>query len=325
MRKLVCILLFTFISCPALLAQKGELVAKSSDKGLYLEHKVIAKETYYSIGRLYNLHPKSIAAFNKLEMNKGLNIDQKIRIPLLDTNFTQSGNSGTPVYYKVREDEGLMTVSKKNNNVLLANLRSWNGLSADVLKKDSKLIVGFLMSKEMKSITLKPSKATEDLAETKEHQPEPVVTVAEDITKKDEKKITEAEEKAEDKEMKKDPPPVIKETRKPLIAGQGYFREHFEQQTRLNPATKDETVTAGIFKTTSGWEDAKYYLLMDKVQPGTIVKVINPSTSKAVYAKVLGEMAGIRQNEGYIIRISNAAATALEISEQDKFIVKVNY
>ena len=59
--------------------------------------------------------------------------------------------------------------------------------------------------------------------------------------------------------------------------------------------------------------------------PGTIVRVINPSNNKTVYAKVLGEMSGIRQNEGLNIRISNAAAAALEVTEQDKFIVKVNY
>lgn len=88
---------------------------------------------------------------------------------------------------------------------------------------------------------------------------------------------------------------------------------------------KEETVTSGIFKTTSGWEDSKYYLLIDKVQPGTIIKVVNPTNNKAIYAKVLGEMAGIRQNEGYNIRISNAGAAALEIAEQDKFIVKVKY
>ena len=106
-------------------------MVKSSDNGLYLEHKVKTKESFYSVGRLYNTHPKAIANFNKLDMNKGLFIDQKIRIPLTDTNFTQLGNSGTPVYYKVGDKEGLMTVSNKLNNVKLANLRMWNNLSAN--------------------------------------------------------------------------------------------------------------------------------------------------------------------------------------------------
>lgn len=126
------------------------------------------------------------------------------------------------------------------------------------------------------------------------------------------------EPKVEDK-------PVVKTEEKTIPGGQGYFRSHFEQQIRKSPITKDETVTAGIFKTTSGWQDEKYYILIDAVAPGTIIKIVNPTNSKAVYAKVLGEMSGIRQNQGYNIRISNAAATALQVTEQDKFIVKINY
>ena len=64
---------------------------------------------------------------------------------------------------------------------------------------------------------------------------------------------------------------------------------------------------------------------MDGVDPGTIIRVVNPSNSKAVYAKVLGGMSGIRQNAGYDVRISNAAANVLELSDTDKFIVRVNY
>ena len=110
-------------------AAQKELMVKSSDKGLYLEHKVAAKESFYAVGRLYNVSPKFIASFNSLDLKKGLQIDQKIRIPLTDTNFTQQGNVGTPVYYKVGGKEGLMTVSNKNNKVSLANLRLWNNLS----------------------------------------------------------------------------------------------------------------------------------------------------------------------------------------------------
>jgi LysM repeat protein len=322
---------FSFFACMLVIqtfflqAQKGDLFVKSNENSLYLEHKVVAKETYYSIGRLYNLHPKSIASFNKLDMNKGLNIDQKIRIPLLDTNFTQIGNSGTPVYYRIAENEGLLTVSKKNNNVPLSRLREWNNLSSDILKKGTKLIVGFLQSKEMKPVTISNTAKTEGVPIIIEEEKDPVPAITEDMTKKEEKKVAEAEEKTERKEEKKGMPPVVKEIRKTSVEGSGYFKNHFEQQIKVAPVRRDETVTAGIFKTTSGWEDGKYYMLIDKVQPGTIVKVINPANSKAVYAKVLGEMAGIRQNDGYGIRISNAAAAALEIAEQDKFIVKVNY
>jgi hypothetical protein len=102
-------------------------------------------------------------------------------------------------------------------------------------------------------------------------------------------------------------------------------RISFEQQVRKSPVSKDETVTAGIFKTASGWQDEKYYMLIDGVSPGTIIKISNPSNTRVIYAKVLGEMNGIRQNEGYNIRISNAAAAKLAITDQEKFIVKITY
>jgi LysM repeat protein len=312
-----------FIACIAN-AQKADLLVKSAGKDLFLDHKVASKESFYSIGRLYNLHPKSIASFNKLDLTKGLQIDQKIRIPLLDTNFTQKGNSGTPIYYLVGDKEGLMAISNKHNGVLLTNLRQWNGLASDELKKDQKLVIGFLQSKEMPSVSLTPVTKMEVTAVKTEEKVEVTPDVAEKQQKQEEKE-KEAELKAEKKEEKLTPPTVVKETRKPVIDGEGFFSSHFTQQQKNTPATKNETVTAGIFKTTSGWQDAKYYLLIDKVQSGTIIKITNPANGKAVYAKVLGEMSGIRQNEGLNIRMSNAAAAALNITEQDKFIVKVNY
>ena len=126
------------------------------------------------------------------------------------------------------------------------------------------------------------------------------------------------------KEEPKYEPPVVQKP-KAEIKGTGYFKTSFEQQIKRQPVAKELVTGAGIFKTTSGWSDGKYYLLIDNVPSGTIVKISNPTNNKVIYAKVLGEMAGIRQNSGLDIRISNAAASALEIPEQDKFIVKVNH
>lgn len=294
-------------------AQKTDLMVKSSDKGLYLEHKVKSKESFFSIGRLYNCNPKSIAAFNKLDLNKGLQIDQKVRIPLTDSNFTQQGNKGTPVYYKTGDKEGLMTVSKKHNDVLLADLRRWNNLSTDELKKDSRLIIGFLQSNEMPAITITNKIPKEEPVVKVADKPVPPVEV-----KPEEKVIVASMEKPEEKV-------AVTIERNPVSSEQGYFKTDFEQQIQTAPVSKNETVTSGIFKTTSGWQDAKYYLLIDKVLPGTIIKLTNPANNKVIYAKVLGEMSGIRQNEGLTVRISNAAASALEITEEDKFIIKVNY
>ena len=132
--------------------------------------------------------------------------------------------------------------------------------------------------------------------------------------------------KEEASQVTKEPAPVFaSQEQKQAATDFGYFKSHFEKQIRQSPIRKDQALTSGIFKTTSGWVDMKYYLLIDGVQPGTIIKVTNPANNKYIFAKVLGEMTGIRQNERLDIRISSAGASALQISEEDKFIVKVTY
>lgn len=326
-------------------AQQTDLLVKSGDKGLFLEHKVVPKEGLYSIGRLYTVHPKHIAAYNKLDMSKGLAISQIVRIPLTDTNFTQKGNTGTPVYYVTGEKEGLLKVSSAHRNVSLDNLRNWNGITDNALNPGDKLVIGFLISKEMPSVTLN-GKSPSVIPAKKEEKPAVLMTetavdqkpVIKTDPPKEEPKKTEilAEQKAVIKQEPKKEEPRKEGTKKaePVFAKQetkgantenGFFKFYFDQQVRKTPVKKEETVTSGIFKTTSGWLDAKYYLLMDNIQPGTIVKITNPSNNKFIYAKVLGEMSGISQNAGLNIRISSAGASALQVSEEDKFILKVNY
>lgn len=282
-----------------------DLLVHSNDKGLYINHTVSAKENFYSIGRLYGISPKDIAAFNALNMNNGLDIGQTIMIPLSVLNFSQSTQVGTPLYYVVGEKEGLYRVSLKNNKVLMVNLRKWNNLKNDNISPGQKLIVGYLVASNVPVSSAPIAKAENKLATT---QPQ---VAAQQKTEPTETQVTTASAS----------------TNQPQVAmgGAGYFKNQYELQSKKASTGKDQTATAGIFKTASGWQDGKYYALIDNVEPGTIIRVVNPSNNKAIYAKVLGEMSGIRQNQGLEVRISNAAASALEVTEQDKFIVRVNY
>ena len=301
-------------------AQSG-LQIKSNSKGLFLDHTVAAKENFYSIGRLYNLSPKDIAAFNGIDMAAGLSIGQSLKIPLLAGNFSQTATIGTPVYYTVGEGEGLYRVSVNSGKVQMDNIRKWNNIKGDAVAPGQRLIVGYLVSPEM----AKNGVATRE---------EPVAAAPvknEPAPQKTEPPRTETvrTEPAKTEPQRTEPAPRQTSNntsnRTAVASGAGYFKGQFEQQNRNNSAGRDVTVTSGIFKTSSGWQDAKYYCLIDKVEPGTIVQVVNPSNNKAIYAKVLGEMSGIRQNAGLELRISNAAASALEVSDVEKFIVRVAY
>ena len=324
MQKRLILLLFAFFGCLAIHAQNRLMVHKG-DKGLYLEHTVEPKQSYYSIGRLYNVPPKDLATFNNLDMNNGLQIGQLIHVPLAGYNFSQKNTNGTPVYYQVSESEGLYRVSVNNNNVPLDNLRRWNNLENDNIHVGANLVIGFLSAGEM--LTSAPVK---NESQKEDPPPPPKAEVVKNEPVKEVKKETEPIKK----ETEKAPAPPVKEStptrtetvpvNTSTVATTGYFTDAFQQQVKKMPAKKQSTVTSGIFKTASGWQDGKYYLLIDNVEPGMIVKIINPANSRFVYAKVLGGMSGIRQNQGYNIRMSNAAASVLGIQDE-KFSVTVNY
>src|SRR5215813_4554193 len=135
----ICIL---FAGAMTLQAQKSDLVIKSSTKGPYVDHTVTAKENFYSIGRLFYVHPRHLASFNSLDMKKGLSIGQVLKIPLTDTNFNQTTENGLPVYYVTGNSESLYRVSTNNRNVLREKLVKWNSLSSEKLEPGTKLIVG---------------------------------------------------------------------------------------------------------------------------------------------------------------------------------------
>jgi LysM repeat protein len=312
------VLLFFYLG----FAQNGLLV-QSNEKGMYVTHTVSAKENFYSIGRLYAIAPKDIASFNGIEMANGLSIGQTIMIPLNASNFSQTDERGTPVFYVVGDKEGLYRVSVKNNKVLMANLRKWNRLSSDNISTGQRLIVGYLQS---------TGAPTSNVAA---NNPTPAPATTQPIAAQPQEGTAPAQPRSQPVAEQKKSEPVagqattekklaVTSTPQVAMGGAGYFKTQFEQQSKAS-SNNEKSATASIFKTSSGWQDGKYYALMDNVEPGTIIRITNPSNNKAVYAKVLGEMSGIRQNQGLEVRISNAAASALDITDPNKFTVKVNY
>lgn len=320
MKKSIFLSIALFFSL-AVMAQ-GDFLVKKSAKGLYVTHVVAPKEGLYSVGRMYNVHPKELASFNGLDVNTGLNIGQVIQVPLTAVNFSQERPSSKPLYYVVGDKEGLMRVSANNNDVLLANLRKWNNLSSDNIKTGQRLIVGFLIGEGEV-----PAATVATITPAPREQEAAPVAKTEPVEEK-RKPVALQEEYQEKPATRKQEPTkadVSKSKSAPAENGDGYFRSQFVLQTRVQALSVEETITAGIFKTASGWQDGKYYALIDNVEPGTIVKLINPENNKAIYAKVLDKMSGIRQNAGYDLRMSNAAAVALDIAETDKFFVKLVY
>ncbi len=315
------IIAFILLLCSVTVAAQHSLQLQTDNGKLFLTHTVQAKENWYSIGRIYNISPRDIAPFNNLNLQTALSIGQTLRIPMMEVNFAQDNKKAAdevfiPLYHTVTEKEGLFRISQSYNKVPVENLKSWNKLGSESVSVGSNVIVGYLkVKKELSPLaganySVPPVTTPVVKAEVPKEEPKKVVT---ETVKKEEPKKTEV--------VKQDPPPVpqpkVEVTVKPGEGG--FFSTEFSEQTNNGKKVQASTGTAAVFKSTSGWTDSKYYALMNNITPGTILRI--SSQGKTVYAKVLGAMPDIKQNEGLMLRISNAAARALNAG--DKFTADI--
>ena len=110
-------------------SQSHDLNVHGEGGKLYLVHKVIAKENWYSVGRIYNVSPKEIAPYNGLTLEHPLGIGQELKIPLSHINFSQDGKKNAdetfvPAYHELQSNETLAHVSTMYDKVPIENGKS---------------------------------------------------------------------------------------------------------------------------------------------------------------------------------------------------------
>ncbi|MEO7444547.1 MAG: LysM domain-containing protein [Ferruginibacter sp.] len=313
------------------LAQKPTLNIQGSTPNLYLTHTTAPKESFYSIGRLYNISPKEIAPYNKLTLENGLAIGQVIRIPLTTLNFTQVVAVGkdeavVPLYYHAEAKESLAHISTTHNKIPVATLKKWNKIIAEDAAANADVVVGYL----------KVNKALSDFTNGKNYVGASVATVPDLVPHAVDKPVepvpvvtTQAAPVQNEKILETPTKPVIQQNTaelKPVVSisenNAGFFQAAYMKQAKAaNPGVKSGS--GNIFKSTSGWEDGKYYCLFNQAAAGSIVKItIN---DRSVYAKVLDAIPDMKQTQNIMLSISNAAAASLGVTETGNFDAVVNY
>lgn len=323
--KKILLLGTILLNCFILTAQHIKIQKEKSQ--LYFTHKVEAKETLYSLGRMYHLTPKEIAQANKLSADAGLRTGQQLKIPLKKTNFIQttpkSKKELEPVYYTIKKGDNLYKLSRSYNNVKEAELKKWNHLSKNLVKPGQNIIVGYVKvsatsNDNQEDVVAKP-KSKPDTSKNTRAKP-PVVNVA---TKSD--KVNEnAEAPKTDSEVKfavSQEQETVGTPTSQTSAEDSYFAANYS----INAANASEqkiTGTAATFKSTSGWSDHKYYVLMNDLAPETIVKVT--ANGKSIYAKVLESLPDLKDNKNLVCRLSNAAASVLGVIDS-KFDVEISF
>ncbi len=318
--KAYCGIVLSFFICTISFSQKT--------------HKVSAKETLYSISRQYQVNAKELADFNKLDINKGLTIGQVIKIPtgknsvVVDNKKKPVSNAPKPIYHIVKKQENLFKIRIQYNKVPMDSLKKWNKLTSDNVKEGMKLIVGFEGMKipvdDKKNEVVKKA----DDSVSNQIKPDSAITIINspnivvmDSIKVDSSLIVNADTNSKNS-ISSDSSLISSLTYKSdSIAkkddSEGFFKEAYHPVS----TEKTELGLAAVFKSTSGWEDKRYYCLHNTITPGSIIKVTNKANQKSAYAKVLDAMPDLETNKDLIIRISKAMAETIGIVDEKSEVI----
>lgn len=254
--------------------------------------------------------------------------------------------SGNPIKYTVVKGDNLYRLSKKYN-VSEAQIIQWSGMKNDIIKPGQVLVVGQGMASSpvitkdiipviakdtsiIKPVSL-PKDTTATLKFVARETNKVVVipakidssvaaiidSVSVDTIKTIPKVVVKEKPTINIDEPVTDPPPIKKYAK--YVEEEGFYAGYFNRKDISKNTT---TGTVGTFKSTSGWNDKKYYILIDDITQGTIVMIT--ANHKSICAKVVGPLPNIKEDLKYLARINNAAADALGIQDTG-FGVVINY
>ena len=268
--RLVLSLCFSVLFCAASASIKIDSISVENLNGKKtIVHKVEAKETYYSIGRKYNVTPQSIIQFNS---NRTLQIGTILRVPTdrlyADASITTaSKNSEIPasrmavIDYKVGPREYLIAIARKFNTTV-EDIKALNNLTSN------NLAVGQI-------IKVPYGTATEII-------PPPAVRL--------------------------DTPRVEPRTSTTQIDSSLNAGERLKLPPARYGLREVEERGVAIWIADENLDGSKMLALHQTAPIGTIVKITNPMTGKSTFTKVVGKFTQNESTKDAIIVVTKATA-----------------
>ncbi len=352
MKKLSCVIACFFTI--AVVAQE-ELIIMGTASDKYVLYSADNRESLQTISYLFGISVAKLSAYNNLNASVPLSKGTAIKIPVsLDNLVRQKSDNNATVYHKIRKGDNFYRLSKEYN-VPPTLLREWNKMNSDVVKDGQLVMVGFMVNMPARP---NPSGSSNSGAK-KSPEIFPPMRVTAPVTKAEKIKETkslnapvtagfyEAERAGKQQEEakartavsapvteitliaepKKPVKPVIKKQDEltgyiPKEGDEGYFAAAYAEHSK-DQSQQFRSGDAAIFKTISGWTDRKFYVLIDDVAPETIVRITG-SGNKSVCAMVLGPLQETGGGAGLLLRVSNAAASALGFTGA-KFTVTLSF
>ena len=235
-----------------------------------------------------------LKAYNKISSADLTAIPSSIRIPLSASNLI-TNKTPLPVFHVVEKGDNLYRLNLQYFTPGIPRIKEWNQLKSETLKDGDMVVVGYLGGNEP-LVNVNSADALPSMVAST-----PVAAA----------------------QVPVEAAPVKQVVAIPQVsAAEGYYAAQFSAALPTQQLL-EISGTGGLFKSITGWGDKRYYVLMNEVVPGSIVR-ITVDQVKYICARVLGPIPDNKPNKGLLVRLSNAAAAALGVSEMI-FTATVNY
>jgi LysM repeat protein len=263
-------------------------------------HTVAAKETMFSISKIYNVSIDEIKQWNNLTDN-GLSIGQQLVIKKAG-NTSNAGVQPPPTVsakkgvHIVAAKETMFSISKQYG-ITLQQLKDWNKLEGNDISIGQELVVA-------------PPAAGEQTKQPAVVQTTPQTNSTPPVTQSN--------------------TPAVTETKKDVPASTPTATTKVEtapQTVRISESVKnsDEVLQTGLAELIEGTAGNRKYLALHRTAPvGTIMKVRNEMNNREVFVRVMGKLPDTAMTDKLVIKISKSAYDRLGAIDP-RFRVEVTY
>ena len=264
-------------------------------------HTVAAKETMFSISKMYGVTVDEIKQWNNLSDNT-LSIGQQLIIKKGGATSAAS-TTATTVVGVAAAKKGVHTVAAKETmysisrqyGVSVQQLQEWNNVTGTELSVGQELLVAAPTGEAVKQ-----NNSAVQNTQTSPSVPAGTVPV-----------VVAAEQKKETSVQTSSPPK----------------QEAKEQTIRISESVKnsDEVLQNGLAELIEGTSGNRKYLALHRSAPvGTIMKVRNEMNNREVFVRVMGKLPETALNDKLVIKISKSAYDRLGAIDP-RFRVEVTY
>ncbi|MBO3699996.1 LysM peptidoglycan-binding domain-containing protein [Roseivirga sp. E12] len=268
-------------------AQTDSLGIEKKGDQVFVVHKVLTKQTLFSLAKRYQTTVTEINQANP-ELSNGLQVGQTLKIPFGGTLPTEKKELKLTVTntatHQVAPGETLFAIAKQYN-VSITDLKTWNNLSSNSLSLGQELLV-----KVQSEVDATPDNETAKVVvpvtvnTASDTEPIPVVVV--DTTKTETVATPEPEDYG------------------------GTKLQPFKVEGLAEVIDEEEPTT-------------KFFALHRTAKVGTVIKVKNLMNDLTVYVRVVGAMPSVT-DEKVIIKLNQKAYDHLKAIDK-RFRVELSY